>query len=28
MQEYRVVVVEKYERIIEEAGLTHPLVPH
>ena len=29
MQEYRNVVgVEKYEQIIEEAGLTHPLVPH
>jgi hypothetical protein len=29
MQEYRNVVgMEKYEQIIEEAGLTHPLVPH
>ncbi|WP_126223544.1 hypothetical protein [Burkholderia ambifaria] len=29
MQEYRAVVgVEKYEQVIEEAGLSHPLVPH
>ncbi|KVP96519.1 hypothetical protein WJ97_11580 [Burkholderia ubonensis] len=29
MQEYRAVVgVDKYEQVIEEAGLTHPLVPH
>lgn len=29
MQEYRDVVgVENYEQIIEQAGLTHPVVPH